>query len=248
MQRFNEAGAARPRKSLSAYRPLPPSCRFNEAGAARPRKSYRLRKHPPENMGFNEAGAARPRKSTWPTRSISKRTRFNEAGAARPRKYDDRAAFAVAGNASMRPGPHGPGNKFRFNEAAPAGNSFNEAGAARPRKSLKRAIVEMWMLTASMRPGPHGPGNLRRDLNARRAHSASMRPGPHGPGNYYQRAAQTPSDAPASMRPGPHGPGNTPKARRIYVKTSTGFNEAGAARPRKFSEFSGRSGSYAKLQ
>ena len=159
--RFNEAGAARPRKyanamledirldcasmrpgphgpgNLSAARPVrtSPAC-FNEAGAARPRKSGTPRPHRRKATGFNEAGAARPRKYGGVGQVRGFFRRFNEAGAARPRKSPMEPATAKTGAiASMRPGPHGPGNG---------------GGLARPPAMEK----------ASMRPGPHGPGNI----------------------------------------------------------------------------------------
>ena len=136
--------------------------------------------------------------------------RFNEAGAARPRKcpgYEYRVADMP--RASMRPGPRGPGNPAGSARATGSPCSFNEAGAARPRKS-GRARVKV------------GAGRV-----------ASMRPGPRGPGNLAREEAVMLFAAPASMRPGPRGPGNAVALLVDLYAARLGFNEAGAARPRK---------------
>ena len=87
---------------------------------------------------------------------------------------------------------------------------------------------------ASMRPGPHGPGNDENFvIYDDETGEASMRPGPHGPGNRLLGCLMAQQEAEASMRPGPHGPGNSRRYGQQLPNREC-FNEAGAARPRKF--------------
>ena len=59
-----------------------------------------------------------------------------------------------------------------------------------------------------------------------------MRPGPRGPGNPNVYTLIVNADA-ASMRPGPCGPGNWIESDKARTRRRC-FNEAGAARPRKY--------------
>ena len=88
---------------------------------------------------FNEAGACWPRKSSLKNSASTQTLCFNEAGACWPRKC--LTEFAKRGpmyQASMRPGPVGPGN-----DLAP--------------------LLRETEGVASMRPGPVGPGNVEED-------------------------------------------------------------------------------------
>ena len=61
-------------------------------------------------------------------------------------------------NASMGPGPRGPGNVLIVSIAPTADARFNGAGTARSRKWTPPFALDPG-LGASMGPGPRGPGN-----------------------------------------------------------------------------------------
>ena len=83
-----------------------------------------------------------------------------------------------------------------------------------------------------MRPGQLRPGNIPDEALLERLELASMRPGQLRPGNYRDVAAPGESLGAASMRPGQLRPGNG-LSRPGFTHTGRGFNEAGAASPRK---------------
>ena len=86
--RFNEAGAARPRKLADISEVyISVNWASMRPGRRGPGNDGRPNRHRRGGTGFNEAGAARPRKPAQSARS-SRRSHpcFNEAGAARPRK------------------------------------------------------------------------------------------------------------------------------------------------------------------
>ena len=140
-----------------------------------------------------------------------------------------RAALRQPREASMRPGPIGPGIGAGRDEHGAYTECFNEAGANWPRNSQRTSPPPApparfneaganWPRNcrscagcprcrgASMRPGPIGPGISAESDDGEVADLASMRPGPIGPGIDYRQAGQEQRQE-ASMRPGPIGPG-----------------------------------------
>ena len=161
-QRFNEAGAQRPRKL--AFRRGAVLPRFgasmrpgrkgpgNGACDATSRRGYSCASMRPGRKGPGNRIGRCP--------AYSPKSCFNEAGAQRPRKPRRARARRPVERASMRPGRKGPGNGLNSpNRGAGGRPSFNEAGAQRPRKRLRRTRRRGGYASASMRPGRKGPGN-----------------------------------------------------------------------------------------
>ena len=130
----------------------------------------------------------------------------------------------------MRPGRLGPGRQTCWNWKGTVCLSFNEAGAIRPRK-VRGPHGASHTRLASMRPGRLGPGRRRAVDDATFSHLASMRPGRLGPGRLGLHQVLTIHGL-ASMRPGRLGPGRF-NTLAMFCDFGSGFNEAGAIRPRK---------------
>ncbi len=131
----------------------------------------------------------------------------------------------------MRPGQLRPGNACGSRARRRPFRCFNEAGAASPRKRADARgagcgglrFNEAGAASPRKPDGAHDP-----DLTL----GASMRPGQLRPGNDESRRVRG-HHRRASMRPGQLRPGNRKARRPGALQGRSGFNEAGAASPRK---------------
>ena len=157
---------------------------FNGAGTERSRKCEKVKYVAATALSFNGAGTERSRKYVY-DEHLRGKGKWLQWGRDRavPEMVPLHARPGVAGEASMGPGPSGPGNA-----------RWHGRGAERSH--------------ASMGPGPSGPGNVPGVPFCK-----LVQPGFNGAGTErsrkYGRNRWQPSPySRASMGPGPSGPGN----------------------------------------
>ena len=134
----------------------------------------------------------------------------------------------------MRPGQLRPGDASIGGQTLTLGGyCFNEAGAASPRRCLVTVGDNNRAQIASMRPGQLRPGD---DVIAQvmliKASDASMRPGQLRPGDSGSR----PLIAILGIgfnEAGAASPRRSPDQLAVLRQAAGGFNEAGAASPRR---------------